>query len=131
MEQSPSELMRQKWRDIVETKRYNREEATKFFMSIYSAETDPIYPVNLAEAFDGVYLPDIRKPGEGLEDLWPHYFGLKELSEPDHLDYIPPSPLFVEEQAKFVSVARNIRKRADEINEETRKKCEQRSAARH
>lgn len=131
MEQSPSELMRQKWRDIVETKRYNREEATKFFMSIYSAETDPIYPVNLAEAFDGVYLPDIRKPGEGLEDLWPHYFGLKELSEPDHLDYIPPSPLFAEEQAKFVSAARNIRKRADEINEETRKKCEQRSVARH
>lgn len=131
MEQSPSELMRQKWRDIVETKRYNKEEATKFFMSIYSAETDQIYPVNLAEAFAGVYLPDIRQPGQSLEDLWPHYFGLKELSEPDHLDYIPPSPLFMEEQTNFITTARNIRKRADEINEETRRKCEQRSAARH
>lgn len=120
---TPAELMRDRERMYIETKRLNKEELTKFFMAAYAVEQDPYHPMTLEEAFPGINIPDIRKEGSRLEDLWPHYIIPKLSTEPGYEAYRKGSPEFVREFNDIVALIRAMKARADEVNAEADRIC--------
>lgn len=127
-----SEIKRNRLQKLIEGKRHNREEFQRFFMSLYAAEEDPFAPAKLAEMFPGIDIPDIRVPGQGLEDRWPHYFVTKtDPQDPDYRAYQPLSPEYESEFKDVVSLVKRIRAVADEINREADEICAQQSQGRN
>lgn len=91
----------------------NVEEVKKFFMSIYEIETDPIAPMSVAEAFPDIDIPDIRKPGSTLEELYPNF-----------VNGVLNSQAYREDLHKISVLCRQVRARADELNQEAIRECE-------
>lgn len=127
-----SELKRERLQKLIEGKRHNKEEVQRFFMELYEAEKDPFAPVDLSKTFEGIYIPDIRVPGQGLEDRWPHYFVVKtDPTDPDFPAYQPLSPEYEKEFKELVNLIRAIRTVAAEENRKADEICAQQSQARN
>lgn len=124
---SYQQAMLSRLKAITDLKQYNKTEWTKFFMSIYAVETDKIRPTPIAEAFPGIVIPDIRKPGSTLEDLWPHVIKCPEMTMPDteFRKYMPGSPEFDKEFAELRDLYKKVEARAEIINKEGMETCTQ------
>ena len=115
--ENPSVLLQKRKMAYRMRKQKNKEEFQKFFMAAYATETDEYCPLPWQEVFAGTGLVDIRIPGQGLEDRWPHYFKavLREDS-PDWKDYGPKSELFKQEFNELRGIVTAVRKVGDEWN---------------
>lgn len=122
---TPAELKREAVRRLVIAKQKNEEQFKMFFTELYKIEDDPYSPVKIADAFPGIRIPDIRKEGNTLRDMWPHYFICNtDTSDPHFQDYQPTSPLYKKEFEEVVGIVKAVRARADEINKEAERICE-------
>lgn len=127
-----NELKRERLQKLIEGKRHNKEEFQRFFMELYKAEEDPFAPADLKVLFPDIVIPDIRVPGQGLEDRWPHYFCVKtDPSDPDFSSYQPGSPEYETEFKDIVTLVKKIRAVADETNREAERICAQQSQGRN
>lgn len=129
---TPDELKRLAVQKLVEAKSQNKEQFYRFFTELYKIEDDPFVPTKVSEAFPGIDIPDIRKPGQTLEEKWPHYFVCKTNPEDkDFMDYQPDSPLYKKELSELVALVKAVRARADEINREAQRLCDLQSQGRN
>ena len=92
---SPDELKRQALQKLVDAKRQNRDQFYRFFSELYKIEEDPFVPAKVVDVFPGLNIPDVRKPGQTLEEKWPYYFICKtDPKDPTFADYQPENSGF-------------------------------------
>lgn len=122
---SPDELKRQALQKLVDAKRQNRDQFYRFFSELYKIEEDPFVPTKVADVFPGLDIPDVRKPGQTLEDRWPYYFICKtDPKDPTFADYQPDSEKYKADFNNLVSIVKKVSARADEINKEAQRLCD-------
>lgn len=122
-------LKKERERGIIEAKRFNKDQVTKFLTAFYAIEKDPYKPVMVEEVCPG--LIDIRKEGQSLDERWPHFFICKLAPEEGYADYMPDSPLYMKELNEIVAMIKRVRAIGDKLNEEALKICEEQSAGRN
>lgn len=125
---TPDELKRVAVQKLIDAKRHNREQFYKFFTELYKVEQDPYAPIKVSQAFPGIDIPDVTKPGQTLEEKWPYFFVCKtDPKDPTFADYQPDSEKYKADFNALVALTKRIRARADEINAEARRLCESQS----
>lgn len=100
-----------KEQELYAARAQNEQEWTKFFMSLYEVETDRYCPMTLSEAFPGVDIPDIRKPGNSLKELYPNYFTGVPSSEASRQEFKTLMDLY----RKVEAIASDMARRADAL----------------
>lgn len=113
-------------RALLESTRHNVEEYRKFFMAAYGVETDEIAPMSLKEVFGDLEIPDIRKPGQSLEELYPHYLvRIMDVRDPEYASHKPYSPEYTAEMTALNNLVRQMHAKQKELNERSLKQCMQ------